>query len=114
MRGDLDLSNALPAAGVLENVAEAAPAPDNAILEGGAVPVGLSELYRRVDDVLIPRGNALVAIEYPRPSHAVDVEKRVFECELREGGTVRVIGLEQRARELHLLEPFETVMIIWT
>jgi hypothetical protein len=92
----------------------AAPALGNAVLEGGHVPVGLTELYHRIDAVLIPRGSALIQIEFPRISPNVDVIKKIYEAELRDGGTVREIDLEKRGRELKLLEPFESVSNIWS
>jgi hypothetical protein len=73
----------------------------------------MTELYHLIDAALIPRGSALISIEYPRTNPLVDVVKKVYECELREGGTVHEIDLEKRGRELNLILPFQSVSQSW-
>jgi hypothetical protein len=54
----------------------------------------------RVSDDVLARAmwSALVAIEYPRTNPLTDAVKKVYECQLHSGGTVREINLVSRPR----------------
>ena len=85
----------------------------NACLEGADVvsetnvPTSYSTLFDRVDQAIRP-GSALIAVAIPRNNPMKDAEFVVFECKL-----IKQIDLVARAKELGLLEPFETPVPYW-
>jgi hypothetical protein len=100
----------IPAAGDLVLVNAALEAAD--VLSENRVPVSFSTLFDRVDEFMRPRV-ALVAVRHDRASALQDVAFAVYECQLRDGGKVTAIDLVARARELGLLEPFESPLPYW-
>jgi hypothetical protein len=95
---------------------------DNALLEGGdveeqpptaCIPVTRDEIYARLDHVLRQRNCALLATPQPRTGPLDPQQYWLFEVELKDGGRVSRIDLIKRARELGLVEAFETPTEHW-
>ena len=92
---------------------------DNAAIEGDDVapsaniPVALDTVYDRLDRALRMREAALLCLMQPRASALETQRYWVYECELQDGGKVRRIDLVARARELGVLEDFETPLDHW-
>jgi hypothetical protein len=69
-----------------------------------------SDLFLRLDKTLRCIDSALVAIEQPRSSPLDEPAYLIFECELKDGGRVKLIDLVARGKKLGIIEDCETVI----
>jgi hypothetical protein len=111
-----------PALGVVEAVSAAqspvaalADLDVNAAMEGADVvsanvPTSYSTLFDRVDEFLRARGRALVARAHPRTNSMQPVAFDVFKVDLDPAKQIDIVA---EAKELGLLEPFESPLPYW-
>jgi hypothetical protein len=99
------------------------PTADNAVLEGddvpteqplAKIPVSRSELYHRLDEHLRrEEGSALLAIRYASANPFEEAHYEIFEAQMKDRGTVCLIDIVRRARDLGLLSETESPIENW-
>src|SRR6516225_3860259 len=96
---------------------------DTAVLEGddvpteqplAKIPVSRSELYHRLDEHLRREaGSALLAVRYAPANPFEDAHFEIYEAEMKDRGTVRLVDIVKRSRDLGILGETESPIPNW-
>ena len=98
-------------------------AADVAVLEGddvpveqplAKIPVSRSELYHRLDEHLRrEEGSALLAVRYAPANPFLEPVYEIFEAQMKHKGTVSLIDIVKRAKDLGILGESESPIPNW-